>query len=61
MLDEINEERPIVNEGKTEQNRVLLWGVFGVIVGVIVASGVMFRRFEKRVFSEVPSPFREEE
>ena len=61
MLDEINEERPIVNEGKTEQNRVLLWGVFGVIVGVIVASGVMFRGFEKRVFSEVPSPFREEE
>tara|TARA_B100000282_G_scaffold104984_1_gene74314 strand:- start:1014 stop:3068 length:2055 start_codon:yes stop_codon:yes gene_type:complete len=61
MLDEINEERPIVNEGKTEQNRVLLWGVFGVIVGVIVASGVMFRGFEKRIFSEVPSPFREEE
>ena len=36
-------------------------GCFGVIVGVIVAAGVMFRGFERRVFSEVPSPFREEE
>lgn len=61
MLDDWEEKPVITKEGTTEQNRVLLWGVFGVIVGVIVAAGVMFRGFERRVFSEVPSPFREEE
>ena len=61
LLDDLNEEPVITKEGETEQNRVLLWGVFGVVVGVIVAAGVMFRGFERRVFSEVPSPFREEE
>lgn len=61
LLDDLNEEPVIVKEGETEQNRVLLWGIFGVIGGVIVAAGVMFRGFEKRIFSEVPPPFREEE
>lgn len=61
LLDDLKEESVITKEGETEQNRVLLWGVFGVVVGVIVAAGVMFRGFERRVFSEVPSPFREEE
>ena len=61
LLDDLKEEPVITKEGETEQNRVLLWGVFGVVVGVIVAAGVMFRGFERRVFSEVPSPFREEE
>ena len=61
LLDDLKEEPVIIKEGETERNRVLLWGVFGVVVGVIVAAGVMFRGFERRVFSEVPSPFREEE
>ncbi len=61
LLDDLKEEPVITKEGETEQNRVLLWGVFGVVFGVIVAASVMFRGLERRVFSEVPSPFREEE
>ena len=61
LLDDLEEQPQIIKEGKTEQNRVLIWGVFGIVVGAIVAAGVMFRGFERRVFSEVPSPFSEEE
>ena len=46
---------------ESNQNRALLWGVFGVMLGVIVAAGIMFRRFEKEVFDQVKSPFIEEE
>ena len=43
------------------QNRALLWGIFGIVTGVIVAAGFMFRGFEKKYIDEVPPPFIEEE
>ena len=61
LLDDLEEQPKIINEGKTEQNRVFIWGVFGIVIGAIVTAGVMFRGFERRVFSEVPPPFIEEE
>ena len=61
MLENFEEVAPELEESETEQNRVLLWGVFGIVFGVIVAASVMFRTFETRVFSDVPPPFREEE
>ena len=61
MLDDLEEQPKIIKEGKTEQNRAFIWGVFGIVVGAIVTAGVMFRSFERRVFSEVPPPFTEEE
>ena len=60
MLED--DESPMVKTtGETEQNRTLILGVIGVILGVIVAAGIMFRGFENRVFPDVPPPFREEE
>ena len=47
--------------GLSEQNRALIWGVMGVVIGTIVAAGVMFRRFEQGVLDVAPPPFREEE
>ena len=56
------EDSPSVDQDEgVEQNRALLWGIFGVVLGVIVAAGVMFRGFERRVLDGVPPPFREEE
>ena len=46
---------------EVSQNRALLWGIFGIVTGVIVAAGFMFRGFEKKYFDEVPPPFIEEE
>lgn len=61
MLEEEVVTPPTNSSSKTEQNRALFWGVGGVVFGAIVAAGVMFRGFEKRVFDKVPNPFREEE
>ncbi len=61
VLDLLDERPPKINEVNAGQNRAFFWGVVGVVVGVIVAAGIMFRGFENRVFSEVPPPFREEE
>ena len=56
------EDSPSVDQDEGgEQNRALLWGIIGVVLGVIVAAGVMFRGFERRVLDGVPPPFREEE
>ncbi|DAC40557.1 MAG TPA: hypothetical protein D7H83_02615 [Candidatus Poseidoniales archaeon] len=56
------EDSPSVDQDEgVEQNRALLWGIIGVVLGVIVAAGVMFRGFERRVLDGVPPPFREEE
>ena len=49
------------DNSESHQNRALLWGIFGVMLGAIVAAGIMFRRFEKEVFDQVKSPFIEEE
>jgi len=53
----INDEQ----KSPTHQNRALLWGIFGVVIGVIVAASVMFRRFENDVFESLKPPFVEEE
>jgi len=61
MLEDDDESPLVKTTGETEQNRTLILGVIGVILGAIVAAGIMFRGFENRVFSDVPPPFREEE
>ena len=61
MVD-FEEEVPIIEQDESvEQNRALIWGVVGVIFGVVVAAGVMFRGFEKRVLDDVPPPFNDED
>ncbi len=61
MLEEEGETPPSDQGGETEENRALFLGVVGVVIGAIVAAGIMFRRFENRVLDKVPAPFREEE
>jgi hypothetical protein len=54
---------PLPNEKSEggEFNRVLFWSISGVVIGVIMAASVMFRRFEgAALYSPLP-PFREEE
>lgn len=46
---------------EVSQNRALLWGIFGIVTGVIVAAGFVFRGFEKKYIDEVPPPFVEDE
>ena len=61
-LVDFDEDVPIIEqEDVVKQNRALIWGVVGVVFGVIVAAGMMFRGFEKHVLDDVPPPFREEE
>ena len=61
MVD-FEEDDPIIEEEEgVEQNRALIWGIVGVIFGMVVAASIMFRGFEKRVLDNVPPPFREEE
>lgn len=61
-LIDFEEDVPIVEQdGDVEQNRALIWGIIGVIFGVVVGASIMFRGFEKRVLDNVPPPFREEE
>lgn len=56
------EDSPSVDlDDRVEQNRALVWGIIGVVLGVIVAAGVLFRGFERRVLDSVPPPFGEEE
>ena len=61
MVD-FEEDTPIIDQDDgVEQNRALIWGVVGVIFGAVVAAGVMFRGFEKRVLDSVPPPFNDED
>ena len=46
---------------KSGQNRALLWGVLGVITGVLFTISIAFRALEKRVFENVGDPFLEQE
>ena len=52
---------PIEKSGGGEFSRVLFWGILGVVVGVIMAASVMFRRFEGAALDSPLPPFREEE
>ena len=61
LLEEEPPRQEITTDDTVEQNRAFLWGVIGVVLGAIVAAGVMFRRFENRVLDGVPPPFVEEE
>jgi len=46
---------------KVSQNRALMWGIFGLVTGAIVAAGFVFRGFERKYIGEVSPPFMEEE
>ena len=61
MLDEPVISPTIQDASETEHKRVLLWGIIGVAVGMIMAAGIMFRRFETNIESGPLPPFREEE
>lgn len=61
LIDNPEDSPSVDQDERVEQNRALLWGIIGVVLGVIVAAGVMFRGFERRVLDGVPPPFREEE
>ena len=61
LIDNPEDSPSVDQDEEVEQNRALLWGIIGVVLGVIVAAGVMFRGFERRVLDGVPPPFREEE
>ena len=59
---DFEEELPVAEQDDdVGQNRALIWGVVGVVFGVIVAAGMLFRGFEKHILDDVPPPFREEE
>lgn len=59
---EVEENVPVIEEdGGAEQNRALIWGIVGVTFGVVVAAGMMFRGFEKRVLDDVPPPFNDKD
>ncbi len=61
MVD-VDEDVPVIEQDEAVgQNRALIWGVFGVIFGVVVAASMMFRGFERRVLDDVPPPFNDED
>ena len=61
LLSEPPDPPTIEEEGVSSSNRAILWGVFGIIMGALVAAGVLFRRFEKKYLDDVPPPFLQEE
>jgi hypothetical protein len=61
VLEEPGLPLPIEKSGAGEFNRVLFWGISGVVVGAIMAASVMFRRFEVAALDSPLPPFREEE
>ena len=61
MLNEDNLVPIDKPDSVTKQNKALVLGIIGVVLGAVVAASIMFRGFEKRVLDDVPDPFREEE
>jgi hypothetical protein len=61
VLEEPRLPLPIEKSGESEFNLMLFWGISGIVVGVIVAASVMFRRFEGGALDSLLPPFREEE
>ena len=52
---------PIEESDGVGDNRALIWGVLGIVAGVVVATSVMFRGSESMISVGVLPPFREEE
>ena len=61
MLENNNSEEIVLEEEIKDKNRAIFWSFVWVGIGIIVAAGVMFMRYEKDVLNKVLPPFREEE
>ena len=61
LLEEPVVSPPMEESDDVGDNRTLIWGVLGIVAGVVVATSVMFRRRESVISEWVLPPFREEE
>ena len=61
-LVDFDEDVPIIEQDDvSKQNRALIWGIVGVIFGVIVAAGMMFRDLKNTFWMMFLLPLDEEE
>ena len=61
LLEEPVVSPPMEESDDVGDNRTFIWGVLGIVAGVVVATSVMFRRRESVISEWVLPPFREEE
>ena len=61
LLEEPDVSPPMEESDSVRDNRTFIWGVLGIVTGVVVATSVMFRRRESVISEWVLPPFREEE
>ena len=61
LLEEPDVSPPMEESDGVRDNRTFIWGVLGIVTGVVVATSVMFRRRESVISEWVLPPFREEE
>ena len=61
LLEEPVVSPPMEESDDVRDNRTFIWGVLGIVTGVVVATSVMFRRRESVISEWVLPPFREEE
>ena len=61
LLEEPVVSPPVEESSDVGDNRALIWGIMGIVAGVVVATSVMFRGNESVISKWVLPPFREEE
>ena len=61
LLEEPVVSPPMEESDDVGDNRTFIWGVLGIVTGVVVATSVLFRRRESVISEWVLPPFREEE
>ena len=61
LLEEPDVSPPMEESDGVRDNRTFIWGVLGIVTGVVVATSVMFRSRESVISEWVLPPFREEE